>query len=142
METYISHHLKKHAGSTIKSALLKKGYVPEARPGKYSCQNIEVRAYQKLRLLGLSENALKPASILSGGQQKHVAIARALINAPLIISGDKPTSNRDSKILTSFLMNLNTSSLNLSKWSLLLRMPLLLRMIMFLLQNQTGILYK
>lgn len=144
METSSSHYLKKHEGSTIKPALLKKGYILEARPGKYSWQKIEVRAHQKLHLLGLSDNAPKPASILSGGQQKHVAIAQVLINAPLIIIGDKPTSNRDSKILTSFLMNLNNSSLNLSKWSLLLRMTmsLLLRMIMFLLQNQTGIFYK
>jgi len=40
METSILEQLKKHAGSTIKPALLKKGYVLEARPGKYSLQKI------------------------------------------------------------------------------------------------------
>lgn len=76
---------------------LKNVMIPALKLGKYSREEIEERAYQKLDILGLKDQALKPASKLSGGQQQRVAIARALINDPLIIMGDEPTGNLDSK---------------------------------------------
>ncbi len=76
---------------------LKNVMIPALRLGNYSRAEIEERAYQKLDILGLRDQALKPASKLSGGQQQRVAIARALINDPKIIMGDEPSGNLDSK---------------------------------------------
>ena len=57
---------------------LKNVMVPALKLSKYSHEEIEQQAYQKLEMLGIKDQALKPASKLSGGQQQRVAIARAL----------------------------------------------------------------
>jgi len=76
---------------------LKNVMIPALKLNKYSYEEVEQRAYEKLDLLGIKEQALKQASKISGGQQQRVAIARALINDPKIIMCDEPTGNLDSK---------------------------------------------
>jgi len=78
-------------------SVLKNVMLPGLKLGKYPEAEVEYRAYEKLKILGIESEALKKPNQVSGGQKQRVAIARALINDPLIIMGDEPTGNLDKK---------------------------------------------
>ena len=71
--------------------------LPGLKLGKYPEKEVESRAMEKLKMLGIEALANKQASQISGGEKQRVAIARALINDPHIIMGDEPTGNLDHK---------------------------------------------
>lgn len=56
---------------------------------------IAKRVYRFLKLVNLEEQAHRYPYQLSGGEQRRVALARALVNNPKIVIADEPTSNSD-----------------------------------------------
>jgi len=58
---------------------------------------IESRAKELLHHLGMTDRLDHKPSQLSGGEQQRTAVARALINQPVIILADEPSGNLDSK---------------------------------------------
>lgn len=74
------------------------------------------RAMQLLERAGIGHLAAAYPPTMSGGESRRVALARALMNEPLLLVADEPTSDLDSETtqgIALFMQELNREGLSL-----------------------------
>ncbi len=65
--------------------------------GNMKKQDAEKKAKELLDMMGLSERMEHKPAEMSGGEKQRVAVARALINDPLVVFADEPSGSLDTE---------------------------------------------
>lgn len=84
---------------------------------KVSTSERRERAVKALKMVGLGERLHHTPSQLSGGQQQRVAIARSLVNNPVMILADEATGNLDTRTsyeIMSLFQDLNDQGITIT----------------------------
>ncbi|GAA3640092.1 ABC transporter ATP-binding protein [Flavivirga jejuensis] len=84
---------------------------------KVSTEERRERAIKALEMVGLAERLHHTPSQLSGGQQQRVAIARSLVNNPVMILADEATGNLDTRTsyeIMSLFQELNKQGITIT----------------------------
>jgi putative ABC transport system ATP-binding protein len=77
--------------TVIENVMLPATFLPKGEAG------LARRAAELLERVGLKEQMRRMPWQLSGGQQKRVAVARALLNNPAVLLADEPTADLDEE---------------------------------------------
>jgi putative ABC transport system ATP-binding protein/macrolide transport system ATP-binding/permease protein/lipoprotein-releasing system ATP-binding protein len=77
--------------------------VPALLGRTMSAEAAYMRAHDLLARVGLADRADAYPDSMSGGEQRRVAVARALINAPPLLLADEPTSDLDEDTETGII---------------------------------------
>lgn len=84
---------------------------------KVSTEERKERAIKTLEMVGLGDRMDHTPSQLSGGQQQRVAIARSLVNNPVMILADEATGNLDTRTsyeIMSLFQELNEKGITIA----------------------------
>ncbi|MGY0392481.1 ABC transporter ATP-binding protein [Bizionia sp. KMM 8389] len=84
---------------------------------KVTSEERRERAIKALEMVGLGERLHHTPSQLSGGQQQRVAIARSLVNNPVMILADEATGNLDTRTsyeIMSLFQELNKKGITIT----------------------------
>ena len=77
--------------------------VPALLGRSMAAEDAYARAHELLARVGLADRANAYPGSMSGGEQRRVAVARALINAPPLLLADEPTSDLDEDTETDII---------------------------------------
>ncbi|MAX71284.1 MAG: ABC transporter ATP-binding protein [Cytophagaceae bacterium] len=100
-----------------KTSAIENVELPLLYNSKVSTEERRERAIKALQMVGLGERLDHTPAQLSGGQQQRVAIARSLVNNPVILLADEATGNLDTRTsyeIMSLFQELNKQGITIA----------------------------
>ncbi|MUH36146.1 ABC transporter ATP-binding protein [Zobellia amurskyensis] len=101
----------------VRTSAIENVELPLLYNSSVSTEERRERAIKALEMVGLGERLHHTPSQLSGGQQQRVAIARSLVNNPVMILADEATGNLDTRTsyeIMSLFQELNKKGITIT----------------------------